>query len=314
MHRPTAAEFAALARTHSVVPVFRTLVADALTPGARLPHPARRRVGVPVRERGRRRAGGAVQHPRLGPVPPVRGVREHRPRTDRGGTGRRVRAPGPAEAPGGTHQPVPGAAGARPAAVQRRGGGVRRLRRRAVRRAPAEHPAGRPPHPGPLFRLLRRDGHLRPHQQDGAGGGPRPRVAGGCGGSGVECGGRVSAGVWAGGRPRRQTRRAVRAAAAARHRPAHPIPRPRHPLSEQLHPRAVAPHDRPREGVHPERGRVPVRAQPAVPHPHRRRPVRHLPGAAGDQPQPVHVLRGRRRHATGGGVRRRSCAGWRTAR
>ena len=32
MHRPTAAEFAALARTHTVVPVYRTLVADALTP------------------------------------------------------------------------------------------------------------------------------------------------------------------------------------------------------------------------------------------------------------------------------------------
>jgi len=32
MHSPSAAEFAALARTHTVVPVFRTLVADALTP------------------------------------------------------------------------------------------------------------------------------------------------------------------------------------------------------------------------------------------------------------------------------------------
>lgn len=32
MHRPTAAEFAPLAATHTVVPVFRTLVADALTP------------------------------------------------------------------------------------------------------------------------------------------------------------------------------------------------------------------------------------------------------------------------------------------
>lgn len=32
MHSPTPAEFAALARTHTVVPVFRTLVADALTP------------------------------------------------------------------------------------------------------------------------------------------------------------------------------------------------------------------------------------------------------------------------------------------
>jgi anthranilate synthase component 1 len=32
MHSPPAADFAALARTHTVVPVFRTLVADALTP------------------------------------------------------------------------------------------------------------------------------------------------------------------------------------------------------------------------------------------------------------------------------------------
>lgn len=32
MHSPSAAEFDALARTHTVVPVFRTLVADALTP------------------------------------------------------------------------------------------------------------------------------------------------------------------------------------------------------------------------------------------------------------------------------------------
>ncbi|MCU0703880.1 MAG: anthranilate synthase component I [Fimbriiglobus sp.] len=32
MHSPSATEFAALARTHTVIPVFRTLVADALTP------------------------------------------------------------------------------------------------------------------------------------------------------------------------------------------------------------------------------------------------------------------------------------------
>jgi anthranilate synthase component 1 len=32
MHSPSAADFATLARTHTVVPVFRTLVADALTP------------------------------------------------------------------------------------------------------------------------------------------------------------------------------------------------------------------------------------------------------------------------------------------
>src|ERR671923_219745 len=97
-HRPPFAEFAALARGHTVVPVYRTLVADALTP-------------VSAFARVRRGGWAFLFESVVG--------------------GERV----------GRYSPLGG--------------------------APPPPPPGRPPHPRPQLRLLRPDGDLRPHHQDG---------------------------------------------------------------------------------------------------------------------------------------------------
>ena len=69
---------------------------------------------------------------------------------------------------------VPGRPPAGPAPVRRRRRRLRGLRRRPLHRAPARRPARRPRPARPLVRLLRPDGHLRPHPQDDPGRRPRP--------------------------------------------------------------------------------------------------------------------------------------------
>ena len=95
-YRPTFEEFVELARGATVVPVYRQLIGDTLTPVSRFLQDPGGRLGVPVRERRRRRTPGPLQLPRRRPVPPFPGVRQPRPDPDT--PPRRHRRPGHAGA------------------------------------------------------------------------------------------------------------------------------------------------------------------------------------------------------------------------
>ena len=165
-YRPTFEEFVELAREASLVPVYRQLIGDTLTPvsafckiqegewaflfesvvgGERLGRYSF--VGSGPFLRFQAFGHRVVLQPATGPAvemehpDPLRLLEEKLAA---------YRAPSVA----------------RPAALLRRRRRLRRLRHRALRRTAAQPAARRPPPARPLLRLLRPHGDLRPHQQD----------------------------------------------------------------------------------------------------------------------------------------------------
>ena len=140
-----ASEFRALARDHTVVPVWRELLADLTTPGRRLrPARAATTTGFLLEsvEHGERWSRWSF----VGPQPAGHARRPRRP-----ARGRRARCPTACRSTRGSSPPsrhlldaLPVAAARRPAAAARRARRLPRLRRRARGRAPARRPARRP--------------------------------------------------------------------------------------------------------------------------------------------------------------------------
>ena len=256
-HRPTFDEFAAPAREHTVVPVYRQLTGDTLTPVSAF---------CKVQEGdwsflfesvvGGERIG---RYSFLGSGP-FRSFEAygHRVRT-RDGSGKWMEreAADPLRV---LEEMIAAYRVAEPrgaAALLRRGGRLRRLRHRPLRRAVAERPARRPQHSRPFLRLLRPHGHLRPRREDGSRRGQCP------GGRWT----RPSDGVYGCLPPRGSTGRTSsarrRGHSTDRHSPIRSLAR--FARRVQLHPSRVR--GRRREGprVHQCRRRLPDRPEPAVP-------------------------------------------------
>ncbi len=173
------------------------------------------------------------------------------------------------------------------------GGGLRRLRHGPLLRAAAQRPARRPPGARPGLRLLRPDGGLRQRGQDDRRGGHGP--AG-------QAGGRrrrrpttrpgAASTPWSSSWPRRPP-----TCSRSTSSPAARCAWPYHSNFTQAEfeeaVRAV-------RRVHPRRRHLPGRPQPAAGSAAPGPSLRDLPHAAGGQPQPVHVLPAHaQRHAGG---------------
>ena len=290
MIRPDRATFRDLARDHTVVPVWRELLADLVTPVAAFARlcpgdePGFLLESVEHGERwgrwsfvGRRPVASLV----------ARGARGH-------GRGARARWPSPADLPArrghprrrrGPAGPHPHPRGPRPAAAARRPRSATWATTWSARWSTC--PTSRPTSwacPTPPCR----SSASSPPSTTGASGSPwwpTPR--------------------WPGARRRRRARRGLRRGlrpprrAGPRRRPA-----PRRAAARAARPRrrAARGHLDPRrrrlraggrggQGAHPGRRHLPGRAVPALRPRPRRRPLRRLPGPAPAQPQPVDVLR-----------------------
>ena len=269
----------------TVVPVWRELLADLITPVAAFARLTRRSTParLPARVGRARRAVGTVLVRRPGAVGHAR--RPRRPHRGRRRPSRRRCRSTPACSPRSrAARGLPLAVASRAAAAARRAGRLPRLRRRARGRAPARRARGRPGLPGRRPVDHRRAGRLRPlapagvahRQRDGGRGRPTPTTLDA----------RLRRG---GGPPRaagRRRRPAARRAAGRAARPRRAAARGALDDAE----RALRARGRGGARAHPRRRHLPGRAGPALRPRPRRRAVRRLPGAAPGQPEPVHVL------------------------
>ena len=208
-HYPILRPFKKLAAGADLVPVYRRLVSDALTPGQRVSQDRRRPLRLPVRERRGRRKSRPLQLPGHRALLRDRSLRQTgdhqrllgrlgRRNAHAGHPPVRLREPaGRTAAPG---RGGPGGALARVAPVLQRCGRLCRLRHGPLLRAPAQRPARRPPGARHGVRLLRPDGRVRQRHEGDRGGGDGP-----AGQAGRHAGPGLSGGL----PPRRPTGRAT---------------------------------------------------------------------------------------------------------
>ena len=279
--------FRALARDHTVVPVWREVLADLDHAGRRLRPAVRgRRARLPARVGRARRALGPLVVRRPRPVGHARRPRAAASRSTAHAARRRSRSTGACWPPSRRCSAAYRSPRApRPAAAARRARRLPRLRRGARGRAPARRP--------PDDDLGLPDAVLSVIGELAAFDHWRQRVT------------LIANALRA--RRRRPTPSSTRAydeavarleqLAADGARPLdEPLvdpPDPDEPLPEvrsTMGGRPLRGGGRGRQGAHPRRRHLPGRAGPAVRPRPRRRPVRRLPGAAPGEPEPVHVL------------------------
>ena len=283
-HRPSFDEFCRCSVGRSCVPVYRQLTGDGLTPVS-----AFRRIERSAPSFLFESVIGGEKVGRfsfLGTEPFLRFEARGLEVSDHGDRASRSRRAGSPRAIRSSTREAARAVsrGARSglASLRRRRGRLRVLRRRALHREPAQRPARRSGPARPVVRLLRPDGDLRPHSQDDPGRGP-----------GASSG-------------RAPTPKAAYESACGRidelvERLAAPGPdlglrdidtdspvtlRPRSNFTRD----AIRGGRPPLPGIHQGRRHLPGRSQPAVRDRDDGPAVRHLPGAAGGQSQPVPVL------------------------